>query len=313
MAEQMLVLPDTDLQAGFTQPTPRQAMDRRSGLTLRSLKSPLLIPLLIFVGFLLVASLVPLTSATDQSLVDRLIPPVTHGGSWNHPLGTDGLGRDLVSRIIQGARMSLLIAAVSSSIAAVIGISIGILSGLLGGWPDRILTLLTEVTQTVPSIVVGVVLTATLGQSLRNLIVILVLGGWISYARVLRLQSRSLSISDYVLYARSLGSSSTQIAVTHLIPNLLPTILVLFFQTLGGMMLWEASLTYLGLGAKPDTITLGGIVRDGQEQIFSGWWIGVFSGMTVALAIISFAFLGDWLRSALDRSAHRDTLFFGVD
>jgi peptide/nickel transport system permease protein len=245
--------------------------------------------------------ILPSDLATDQSLTDRLQPPITAGGNWDHPLGTDGLGRDLLARIANGAWTSLQIGFIAAAIAAVIGVSFGIASGLLGGWTDRVLTLLSEVTLTVPSVVVGVVLTATLGQSLRNLIVILVLGGWISYARVLRLETRQISSSEFVLSSMALGGSRTHVALRHLVPNLLPTFLVLFFQQIGGMMLWEASLTYLGLGARPDTITLGGIVRDGQEQIFNGWWVSAFSGMTVAIAIVGFAFLGDWLRERFDR------------
>lgn len=273
----------------------------------RIVQSPLwlLVPIVIFVILVLVLLVLPLTSPTDQSLQDRLAPPVTGGGSWSHPLGTDGLGRDVLARIAAGSLTSLQIAATASILAALIGCTLGIASGLLGGWIDRVLTLLSEVMLTVPSIVVGVVLTATLGQSLRNLIVILVIGSWISFARVLRLQARQIASSEFVFYSRSIGATTTHIGIRHLLPNLLPTVLVLFFQTLGGMMLWEASLTYLGLGARPDSITLGGIVRDGQEQIFNGWWISVFSGMTVAFAIIGFAFVGDWLRGHFERSRHQ--------
>lgn len=265
----------------------------------------LLVPIAIFSLFVITSLALPLPSPTDQSLQDRLSPPVTNGGSWSHPLGTDGLGRDVLARITSGALTSVQISAIAGIIAAAIGCTLGIVSGMIGGWVDRGLTLLSEVALTIPSIVVGVVLTATLGQSLRNLIVILVIGGWISFVRVLRLQARQIASSEFVFYSRSIGASTVHIGIRHLLPNLLPTVLVLFFQTLGGMMLWEASLTYLGLGAKPNTITLGGIVRDGQEQIFNGWWISVFSGMTVALAVIGFAFLGDWLRGHFDRSRHQ--------
>jgi peptide/nickel transport system permease protein len=262
----------------------------------------LLIPIALFVLVLLIGLFLPSDAATDQSLTERLQPPVTAGGSWDHPLGTDGLGRDLLARIASGSWASLQIGLVAASLAALIGVSFGIASGLLGGWIDRILTLLSEVTLTVPSVVIGVVLTATLGQSMRNLIVILVIGGWISYARVLRLESRQIAASEFVISSTAIGATRLHIAVRHLLPNLLPTLLVLFFQQVGGMMLWEASLTYLGLGARPDTITLGGIVRDGQEQIFNGWWVSVFSGLTVATAIVGFAFLGDWFRERFDRT-----------
>jgi len=261
----------------------------------------LLLPLGMFFAIILAGVLLPLPDAGTQSLPDRLLAPVFSGGSWAHPLGTDGLGRDLLARITQGALMSLQVSVVAASIAAVAGIFCGVVAGMFGGWVDNLLTLLAEVTLTVPSVVVGVVLTATLGQSRQNLIAILVLGGWISYARVLRLETRQLRGSDFVLAAAVTGGSRWHIGVRHLLPNLAPTVLVLFAQQLGGMMLWEASLTYLGLGARPDLVTLGGIVRDGQAQIFGGWWIGVTSGFMVALAIVGFAFAGDWIRNRLDR------------
>jgi peptide/nickel transport system permease protein len=265
-------------------------------------RASLLVPIALFALVLLAGLILPTGMATDQSLTDRLQPPVTAGGSWDHPLGTDGLGRDLLARIARGSWTSLQIGLFASGIAALIGVGFGIASGLLGGWVDRFLTLLSEVMLTVPSVVVGVVLTSTLGQSLRNLIVILVASGWISYARVLRLETRQLAASEFVLSSTAIGATRLHIAVRHLLPNLLPTFLVLFFQQVGGMMLWEASLTYLGLGARPDTITLGGIVRDGQEQIFNGWWVSVFSGLTVAIAIVGFAFFGDWLRERFDQA-----------
>jgi peptide/nickel transport system permease protein len=260
----------------------------------------LLLPLGLFLLVIAAGLLLPLPSASEQSLADRLLEPVFSGGTWNHPLGTDGLGRDVMARITDGAITSLRISAIAATLAALAGVACGMLAGISGGWIDHLLTLLAEVTLTVPTVVVGVVLTATLGQSFQNLIAILVLGGWISYARVLRLETRQLRQSDFILAAAVTGGSRWHIGIRHLLPNLMPTVLVLYAQQLGGMMLWEASLTYLGLGARADLVTLGGIVRDGQAQIFGGWWIGVTSGFMVALAIVGFAFAGDWLRNRFD-------------
>ena len=313
MVEHVAINPKIRISAAALLNERSENADVRHRLRRQSQSFVQLIPVGLFLLILLATVIAPLPSATDQSLLNRLSPPVTNGGTWSHPFGTDGLGRDLLARITSGSWMSLRIAIAASSIAAVVGIAFGIASGLVGGWTDRLLTLASEISLTIPSVVVGVVLTATLGQSLRNLIVILALSGWISYARVLRLQSRQIAASEYVLAASATGAGPVHIAIRHLLPNLMPTILVLFFQQLGGMMLWEASLTYLGLGARPDTITLGGIVRDGQEQIFSGWWISVFSGLTIAIAIIGFAFLGDWLRDRTDRRTNSGSGFVGVD
>lgn len=280
--------------------SPGEAVTRSSSPR-RSIDAYLLIPIGLFLLILIGGFVLPLPNATSQSLADRLIPPIGVGGNWDHPFGTDGLGRDLLARIAAGAWTSLQVGALAASLAAIIGVAFGIASGVFGGWPERVLTLLSEVTLAIPSVVVGVVLTATLGQSLTNLIVILVLNGWIGYARVLRLQTRQIVRAEFILAASAIGGSRFHVSVRHILPNLAPTLIVLFFQQIGGMMLWEASLTFLGLGARPDTISLGGIVRDGQEQIFNGWWVSVFSGLTVALAILGFTFMGDWLRNRLDR------------
>jgi peptide/nickel transport system permease protein len=273
---------------------------RRPG---HNLPFALLIPVAAFSILIALRWLVD-ASPTSQDLAGRLRPPVWLDGSWSHPLGTDGLGRDVLARVVHGATASLRFALVATSIAAAVGLSVGVLAGYAGGWFDRIVVLLSDLTLSIPAIILGIVLTATIGQNGRNLIVILAIQGWVAYARVVRLQVRQLARSDFVDAARSLGASRSRIAFKHLTPHVLPTAVLLIGQQLGGMMLWESSLTYLGIGASPETITLGSIVRDGQEQIFTAWWISFSGGFALATGIIGFGFLGDWFRHAFDRRIH---------
>lgn len=265
----------------------------------------LLTPIVLFLVLALVAPYLVGGSATSQDLLGRLRPPVfLDGGTWSHPLGTDGLGRDILARIVSGARLSLMIGAISATIAAVTGVLAGVLSGACGRWLDGSISLIADVVMAVPFVVVGIVLTAILGQSVSNVLAILIVGGWVGYQRILRLQTRSLIRSEFVQASFQFGASRWHVFRRHLIPNLLPILLLLFFQQIAAMMLFEASLTYLGLGLPVERITLGGMVHDGQEQIFNGWWVSVFPGIAIALAVIGFNLLADWLRERRDPSRH---------
>jgi peptide/nickel transport system permease protein len=252
--------------------------------------------------FLLLALLGPLfgSDPTAQNLTNRLQPPVFLDGSWTHPLGTDGLGRDILSRMLVAARLSLIVGAIAASISAVIGVGLGLLSGSAGGVLDTVTTALVELVLAVPTIVIGIVLVSTLGQSMSNLLVILVISGWISYARVVRLQARNLMRSDFVLASVAIGADRRRVAFVHLFPNVLPVAVVLFCQQVAAVMLWEASLTYLGIGLPIEEISLGGMIKEGQQQVFDGWWISVLPGLAIALAVVGFNLLADWLQIQLD-------------
>ena len=263
----------------------------------------MLMPIVLFLALALVAPFWVSSSPTSQDLLGRLAPPVfLDGGSWAHPLGTDGLGRDILARIVSGARLSLMIGTISATIAAGIGVLAGVLSGAGGRWSDGSISLIADVVMAVPFVVIGIVLTAILGQSVSNVLVILIVGGWVGYHRILRLQTRSLIRSEFVQASFQFGASRWHVFRLHLIPNLLPILLLLFFQQVAAMMLFEASLTYLGLGLPVERITLGGMVHDGQEQIFNGWWVSVFPGIAIALAVIGFNLLADWLLERRDPS-----------
>jgi len=258
-----------------------------------------LIPLGLFLGFALLGPLMIPISPTQQDLPERLQPPAWAGGSWDHPLGTDGLGRDLLARLAQGARFSLGVGLIAAINAGVIGVLLGSLAGLVGGWIDRIVTSVVTVKMAIPGIVIGIVVTAALGQGLLNLIIILLLGGWIVYARIVRLQAHSLARSEFVEAAYALGAGRWHVLHRHLLPNLLPTVLVLFAQGIASVMVYEATLTYLGLGLSIETVTLGSLVREGQQVLFSAWWVGLFPGLMIALAIIGFNFAADWAQARL--------------
>ena len=259
------------------------------------------LPLLVVVAVVLAGPVLLPTSATEQDLLGRLQPPVwLDGGDWDHPLGTDGLGRDLLARIAAGARSSVAVGLVAAMGAGAVGVIAGILGGLLGGLTDRVITMLVETLLAVPFITVGIVVTATIGQSLANLVLLLIFSGWITHARIVRLQVQSLIRSDFILAATAMGADRCHIAVSHLLPNLGPVIIVVLFQQAGLMVLWSASLTYLGIGLPIDEISLGGIVREGQELIYHAWWVSVFGGVAIALVVAGFNMFADWLQRRID-------------
>jgi peptide/nickel transport system permease protein len=260
-----------------------------------------LLPVAIFLIMAVIGPIVGL-DATKQDLVNRLQPPVGFGGSWDHALGTDSLGRDVLARLLMAARLSLVVGLIAATLSAVVGVSLGLLSGVTGGVIDAAVSGLVELVLAIPTIVIGLVIAATLGQGMTNVVMILVLSGWITYARVIPLQTRSLVRSDFVLASVGMGASRTRIACCHLLPNILPQTIVIFCQQVAAVMIWEASLTYLGIGLPIERISLGGMIREGQQQVFEAPWIGIMPGLVIALAVIGFNLMAEWLQERLDPS-----------
>lgn len=255
------------------------------------------------VAFLLLAAIGPYvtSSPTAQDLVARLQPPST-----SELAGTDSLGRDMLARIADGAGRSLWIGVTATTLAAAIGIALGGLAGLFGGWLDALITAITEVFLAVPTIVLGMTLVTILGQGIAILMTLLVASGWIAFARVTRLQVRAIRSSEFVLAAKASGASTSRIVVWHLVPNVLPVVLTLLCLQIGSVMLWEASLTYLGLGLPVDQVSLGGLVRNGQDHVFDAWWISFFPGLAIAIAVLGFMLLGEWLQRRLEPGGMSD-------
>ena len=254
--------------------------------------------LLLFTAF--VAPHLDGTDPAHQALRARLAPPVGFGGAWTHPLGTDGLGRDLLARVIAGARISLLIGVAATLASGAAGVALGLLAGFFGGWVDRIITFAADVQLALPFVIVAIALAATLGAGIRNVILVLTITGWVGFARILRLQTMALRRAPFIEAARSTGAGSTRIVLRHLAPNLVAPVTVIASQQVAAMILFEAALSYLGLGAGPATVTWGGMISAGRETMLTAWWVTVVPGAAVALTILGLNLLGDWLRGVMD-------------
>ena len=230
-----------------------------------------------------------------QDLVNRLMPPWGFGGTSAHPLGTDSLGRDTLARLIAGSRVSLPLSVAATLASGAIGVTLGILAGYGGGWLDRAVTWLSDVQLAIPFVVFAIAVTAVFGNSVGNVLVTLIVTGWVAYARVMRLQARSLRAAEWVLSAKAVGATPARVLARHLLPNLTAPAVVLATQQAGAMILYESSLSFLGLGIGGSTVTWGGMVALGREAIFKAPWVAALPGIAIALAILGFNLTGDWL------------------
>jgi peptide/nickel transport system permease protein len=237
-----------------------------------------------------------------QDLMHRLAPPWGLGGSSAHPLGTDTLGRDTLARLIAGTRVSLPLSVSATVAAGIAGSLLGVGAGFGGGWLDRVVTWLADVQLAVPFVVFAIVITATLGNSIPNVLITLIVTGWVAYARVLRLQTRALRSAEWVMAAQAIGAGRLRIVLRHLLPNLVAPAVVLATQQAGAMILYESSLSFLGLGVGANTITWGGMAALGRDAIFKAPWLAAIPGIAIALAILGFNVTGDWLATRGRRS-----------
>jgi len=236
----------------------------------------------------------------QTSLTARLQPPAFAGGTPAHLLGTDKLGRDVLSRIIFGARVSLSVSLLVILITGTIGTALGILGGYLGGWVDSLLMRITDISLAFPFILVGFLLAVTLGPSFTTVVLAISLLGWAPYARLIRGEVLKLRTADFVLQARIIGCSPLRIMATHIFPNIVNPLLILATLSVGLIILVESALSYLGAGIPPPTATWGSMVSDGRGLIDTAWWISFFPGLAIGLVVLSGNFLGDWLRDRLD-------------
>jgi peptide/nickel transport system permease protein len=295
-------LPGTVIPADRPGPQPAAAVGARPRRRVGRPSTGGIAGLALVATLVLVAVFGPWLQPADparQALADRLAPPVWLGGTWAHPLGTDGLGRDLLSRVIAGARVSLLVGVTATVIAGAIGVTLGLLAGGLGrGW-DRAISWLVSVELAVPTILIGLGVAATLGASLRNVVIVLVLTGWVGYARIVRLQARALLAAPWMDAARALGASRARLLIRHLLPNLAGPVIVVGSQQVAAMILYEASLSFLGLGVPLETVTWGGMMNAGREQLAVAWWVSTMPGIALALTVLAFNLTGDWLARRL--------------
>ena len=247
------------------------------------------------------APLIAPHSPTEQSLPDKLKPPAwQEGGSAKHLLGTDLLGRDLFSRLVYGARVSLTVAAFALLSGGLIGLAVGIIAGYLGGRVDSILMRVVDATLTFPTILIALLLAVSLGAGLRTIVIAITVIIWARFARVVRGEVLGVRGRDFVSLARVHGCSSFRIMLVHIVPNVMNTFMVLLTLHIGFVIIVEASLSFLGAGIPPPTPSWGQMVADGRSHIASAWWLAVMPGAAIMLVVLAFNLFGDWLRDWLD-------------
>jgi peptide/nickel transport system permease protein len=254
-----------------------------------------------FVVVALLAPLLGLSNPQEQSLRKRFRPPAwEERGTWEHPLGTDRLGRDMLSRIIWGARVSLAAGVVTVLIASAFGAAVGLVAGYYGGRVDIALMRFTDATMSFPVILLALILAVTVGPSFTNVVVAIAVILWARYARVIRAQVLTLMQLDFIAQSRIAGAGGWRIITRHLFPNTLNTLVVLVTLQIGYVIIVEASLSFLGAGIPPPTPAWGSMISEGREYVTSAWWASFFPGLAILLVVLAFNLIGDWLRDTLD-------------
>lgn len=233
---------------------------------------------------------------TDQTLAMRLQPPGTEG----YLLGSDQLGRDVLSRLIFGARISLFIGFVVMLLTAVLGVTIGLVSGYVGGKVDTVIMRIVDMWLAFPFLLMAIALVAVLGRGLDKLVLALVLSGWPGIARPVRGEVLQLREREYTLSAKVLGVSPVGIMFRHLLPNIMPTVLVLAALDLGANILALAALSFLGLGMGAEVATWGGMLASGRSYVTSAWWLAALPGIAIFLVVMAANLIGDWIRDRYD-------------
>ena len=241
-------------------------------------------------------------SPRSGELMNSKLPPMWKDeGVRSFPLGTDMLGRDILSRVIYGARISLAVGFTAVAIAGVLGITIGMVAGYYRGRIDDVIMRLADIQLAVPFILFALAILAVLGPGLKNLILVLGVTGWVTYARVVRGQVLSYREKEFVEAARALGAGDMRIMFRHILPNTVASMIVIGSFAVASTILAEAALSFLGLGVPPAVPTWGGMVADGREQILTNrWWMYLFPGVAIMLTVLSINAVGDWLRDFLD-------------
>src|SRR3712207_6371190 len=247
------------------------------------------------------ASAVAPPPPTRVSLADSLKPPFwQEGGPLAYPLGTDKLGRDILSRMLYGSQISLLVVFVSIVVSGVIGIAVGMGAGYYGRWGEPPIMRLVDVKLSIPTILLALLFSVVWGPSLVNLLAVIIITLWALYARQVHAETLSLKSRDYVLAARALGASDLRVLAVHTLPNLLNSMVVLATLQIATIVLMEAALSFLGVGIPPPTPAWGLMIAEGREVLEKAWWVSAMPGIGLSLVILSANMAGDWLRDYLD-------------
>ena len=240
---------------------------------------------------------------TRGSLGNRLAPPVwQEGGSAENILGTDKVGRDILSRILYGSRISVVIAMIAIVVSGIIGTALGITAGYWGGWVDALIMRLVDISLSIPIILLGLVLVAALGPRTSTVIGVIVVLLWSRYARLARGETLAVRVQDFISRAQVAGSSHVRIMFKHILPNVFNSLVVLATLQVGFVIILESTLSFLGAGVPRPNPAWGLMVADGRELVASekGWWVSLLPGLAIMLVVLSMNLLGDWLRDRLD-------------
>lgn len=266
-------------------------------------QKPALLGVILILIVILTALLAPVISPMDpnkQSLTRVMRPPMWEGEGHVHILGTDHLGRDLLSRIIYGSQVSIIVGFFSVLFSGGIGLIIGLFAGYFGGKLDYFLMRLVDFVLSFPFILLALAMIAILGPSLPLIVAVISLRLWTIYARVVRANVLSLREMEFVVAAQSVGSSHKRIIFRHILPNIVAPVIVIGSLYLGRMIVIEAGLSFLGLGVPPPTPTWGGLLAEGRSYLYVSWWIVTFPGLAITLTVLGSNLVGDWLRNVLD-------------
>lgn len=259
---------------------------------------------MVMVSYLLMAFFAPQLALHDPTLGDlrlRLMPPAwQQGGDWQYPLGTDAQGRDLLSRITYGARVSLNVGLISVGISVLVGTFLGMLSGYYGGRLDSLISRLADLLLAFPFLIFAIGMMAFLGPGFINLIIALTFKGWVEFFRLVRSEMLAEKNKEYVEAARVTGLSSFAIILKEILPNIVQSVFVLGTLRIGFMIITEASLSFLGLGMPPSIPTWGSMVASGRDSILVAWWISTFPGLAILFLIMAINLFGEGLRDILD-------------
>lgn len=259
----------------------------------------------LFIVFMVICSavLAPMISPMDpngMSLVERLIPSLESSSRGMHILGTDSLGRDVLSRIIYGARISLMVGLISAFISIMIGVTLGLISGYFGGVVDAVIMRFADIQLAFPFILLALTVMATIGGGTEPLIFVLGIGHWMTYARVVRGEVLSLKNTEFVEAARASGLKNVKIIIKHILPNIVAPTIVLISFNVASNILNEASLSFLGIGVDVGTPSWGSLMAEGREYISTAWWVTTYSGLATMLTVLGINLLGDGVRDYLD-------------
>ncbi|HVN97018.1 MAG TPA: ABC transporter permease [Syntrophorhabdaceae bacterium] len=262
-----------------------------------------LLPALLLMPILLFGTLGPLFYSHDPVAMNpahSMQPPYLFGGQASYFLGTDHLGRDVYSKIVEGARASLVVAVTGVLLAGVLGIFLGMVAGYFGGWIDEVIMRIVDIQMSIPAILLTILISAALGGGLITITICVALVFWTQYARIIRGETLSIKEREFVLLARMAGCGTGRMFVRHIMPNLVSTSTVVATLQLGRAIIIEASITFLGLGIQPPKTAWGLMMAEGRMYLSTAWWLPAFAGFAIVITVLGANMMGDWIRDRLD-------------